>query len=59
MSIRDSRAVLLIMLAVILCSVSSAEAGKRQCANDYRRFCSQWGLKPEVWKTVCAGMATI
>ena len=45
MSIRDSRAVLLIMLAVILCSVSSAEAGKRQCANDYRRFCSQWGLE--------------
>jgi hypothetical protein len=19
-------------------------AGKRQCADDYRRFCSQWGL---------------
>ena len=22
----------------------SAEAGKRKCADDYRRFCSQWDL---------------
>ena len=39
------RVTLLIVLAVILCPVGSAEAGKRQCANDYRRFCSQWGLE--------------
>jgi hypothetical protein len=38
------RATLLIVLAVILCSAGSAEAGKRKCADDYRRFCSQWGL---------------
>ncbi len=39
------RATLLIILAVVLCSVSAAEAGKRKCAEDYRRFCSQWGLE--------------
>jgi len=36
---------LLIALAVILFTASAAEAGKRKCAEDYRRFCSQWGLE--------------
>jgi hypothetical protein len=36
---------LLIVVAVLLCSTGSAEAGKRKCADDYRRFCSQWGLE--------------
>ena len=44
-SMKNYRATLFIMLAVILCTVSSAEAGKRKCADDYRRFCSQWGLE--------------
>ena len=35
----------LIILAVVLCFAGSAEAGKRKCADDYRRFCSQWGLE--------------
>jgi hypothetical protein len=39
------RATLLIVLAVILCTASAAQAGKRKCAEDYRRFCSQWGLE--------------
>jgi len=42
---KNYRATLFIMLAAILCTVSSAEAGKRKCADDYRRFCSQWGLE--------------
>jgi hypothetical protein len=30
---------------VTLCSIGVAEAGKkRKCAEDYRRFCSEWGL---------------
>jgi hypothetical protein len=41
---KSYRATLLVVLAVVLCSAGSAEAGKRQCADDYRRFCSQWGL---------------
>jgi len=36
---------LLIAFAAIICTVGSAEAGKRKCADDYRRFCSQWGLE--------------
>jgi hypothetical protein len=38
------RIVVLIALSVAVFSVTSAEAGKRKCAEDYRRFCSQWGL---------------
>ena len=38
-------ATVLIIFAVVLCSTGSAEAGKRKCAEDYRRFCSQWGLE--------------
>ena len=41
---RDSRAILLIALPLVLFSAGAAEAGKRKCAEDYRRFCSQWGL---------------
>ena len=29
-----------IVLAVLLASTGVAEAGKRKCAEDYRRFCS-------------------
>ena len=35
----------LVIKLVVLCSASVAEAGKRKCAEDYRRFCSQWGLE--------------
>jgi hypothetical protein len=39
------RAASFIVLATLLCFASgTAEAGKRKCAEDYRRFCSQWGL---------------
>ena len=55
----NQRAILLVVFAVIVFTAGSAMAGKRQCAEDYRRFCSQWGLKPEVSKTACAGTATI
>lgn len=41
----NSRAMLLIIFAVILFTASAAEAGKRKCAEDYRRFCGQWGLE--------------
>ena len=40
------RATVLIIFAAILFTASAAEAtGKRKCAEDYRRFCSQWGLE--------------
>jgi hypothetical protein len=39
------RATLLIVFAVILCTASAAQAGKRKCVEDYRRFCSEWGLE--------------
>jgi len=42
---RGSRAVLLTALPLVLFSAGVAEAGKKQCAEDYRRFCSQWGLE--------------
>ena len=42
---RGSRAILLVTLALVLFSGGVAEAGKRKCADDYRRFCSQWGLE--------------
>ena len=35
----------LVFVLAILCFASTAEAGKRKCAEDYRRFCSQWGLE--------------
>jgi hypothetical protein len=41
----NHRAILLAVFAVIVCFASTAEAGKRQCANDWRQFCSQWGLE--------------
>jgi hypothetical protein len=41
----NHRAILLVVFAVGLCSAGTAEAGKRKCAEDYRRFCSQWGLE--------------
>ena len=41
----NHRVTLLVVLAVSLFAGGSAVAGKRQCAEDYRRFCSQWGLE--------------
>jgi hypothetical protein len=39
------KATLIITLTVILFTSTTAMAGKRKCAEDYRRFCSQWGLE--------------
>jgi hypothetical protein len=40
------RTSLLVALSILVVSVGVAEAtGKRKCAEDYRRFCSQWGLE--------------
>ena len=44
----DYRAVLLIAFAMIVGTVCVAQArhsDARHCADDYRRFCSQWGLE--------------
>ena len=35
-TMRDYRAILLVAVALILCSAGVAEAGKRKCADDYR-----------------------
>jgi hypothetical protein len=35
----------LVVFFAVLCFASAADAGKRKCAEDYRRFCSQWGLE--------------
>jgi len=43
MKIKGSTLVLAAIVA--LCSIGTAEAGKRKCAEDYRRFCSEWGLE--------------
>jgi hypothetical protein len=36
---------LFVLFSATLLFVGAAEAGKRKCAEDYRRFCSQWGLE--------------
>ena len=35
---KNSRVVLLTAAILVVCSVGVAEAGKRKCAEDYRRF---------------------
>ena len=42
---RSLQVALIVVVAAVLCFASEAEAGKRKCAEDYRRFCSQWGLE--------------
>jgi hypothetical protein len=45
---KDYRAVPLIAFALIFGTVCAAQArhsDARHCADDYRRFCSQWGLE--------------
>ena len=45
---KDYRAVLVIAFALIVGTVCVAQArhsDARHCADDYRRFCSQWGLE--------------
>jgi hypothetical protein len=42
---KSFHSIALIVLAIFLLSTGVAEAGKRKCADDYRRFCSQWGLE--------------
>jgi len=42
------RARLLIAFALVVCTAGVAQASRcqiRHCADDYRRFCSQWGLE--------------
>ena len=41
---KNSRVVLLAAALLIACSAGTALAGKRKCAEDYRRFCGEWGL---------------
>ena len=45
MKMNKYRATVLMIFAVLLITSSAAEAGKRKCAEDYRRFCGQWGLE--------------
>lgn len=43
---KQYHATLLVALSILVVSVGVVEAtGKRKCAEDYRRFCSQWGLE--------------
>ena len=45
---KDCRAVLLIAFAAIVGTVCVAQAKQsdaRHCADDYRKFCHQWGLE--------------
>jgi ribosomal protein L13 len=43
---KDYRLLLAIMASVAILAAGTAHAtGKRKCAEDYRRFCSQWGLE--------------
>ncbi|MEZ5829290.1 MAG: hypothetical protein R3D01_13325 [Hyphomicrobiales bacterium] len=57
---RHYRTTLLVAFSILAVSVGIAEAtGKRQCAEDYRRFCGQWGLETADLKTACDATATI
>jgi len=45
---KDCRAALIMAVAFIVCSVCSAQASHKDvkhCADDYRKFCHQWGLE--------------
>ena len=43
---KDFRLALVILAFGAVVAAGAAHAtGKRQCAEDYRRFCSQWGLE--------------
>ncbi len=45
---KDLRAILLISCVLIVGTVCAAQArhsDARHCADDYRRFCGQWGLE--------------
>jgi hypothetical protein len=43
---KDYRVLLMILALITIFAAGAAHAtGKRQCAEDYRRFCSQWGLE--------------
>jgi hypothetical protein len=33
------------LIAGIVCTAQARHSNARQCADDYRRFCSQWGLE--------------
>ena len=41
----NQRAILLVVFAVIVFTRWLGHGRQRQCAEDYRRFCSQWGLE--------------
>ena len=46
MGMKDRRVLLVILTLVAIFAAGTAQAtGKRKCAEDYRRFCSQWGLE--------------
>jgi hypothetical protein len=46
MGMKDYRVLLMILALITIFAAGAAHAtGKRQCAEDYRRFCSQWGLE--------------
>lgn len=49
---RKYSAAVLVVFAGALCFAGSAEAGKRKCAEDYRRA-ANGDSGPGVWKTVC------
>jgi hypothetical protein len=43
---KNHRLLLGILALVAIAAAGTAQAtGKRECADDYRRFCSQWGLE--------------
>ena len=46
------------LIVGIVYAAEARHSDARHCADDYRRFCNEWGLEFGVWKTACAGMAT-
>jgi hypothetical protein len=46
MGMKDRRLLLVTLALIAIFAAGTAQAtGKRKCAEDYRRFCSQWGLE--------------
>jgi len=48
----------LILALLFFGSAHASRQNIRHCADDYRRFCHQWGLETRGLETVCADMET-
>ena len=58
---KDYRAALLIAFALLVgtvCIAQGRQSDARHCADDYRRFCHQWGLETRGLENCIVATAT-